>query len=426
METCVDKNGNDDNTTACKEVKQYNKEMMQMQTEMCFYKDVYPKPYLIIMSFDKVYSVDSITGDIHVSTINGSSKNKSDHASKYNDIEIDVVENVLYYIDDKDIKRGNFDLTRNEVFAKSVSVHDITVDWIGRRIFYIDYTNIIYQIHLKKKITSVMRLQPGLQFSSIAFDSKHGYLFLAESTELFLWLWSMTANKHDIFSVSLQSIAHDLTLDMAKEKIYWRVSNGNVFSCDYYSHNVIDFGTSGGPMAVFKDFIYIITSVGRSVVSVHNTTDQRTRRKYFLPVNNGYLDLAVAIHSITPDSNATNTFRLPLCGPNTYYRKINGSLNCTCMKGYSGECNSCQVINSVRLRGPESSIGKGRVEVFYNGEWGTICDDGWDINDAKVVCRQLGYDYYFRALLGGNVPHGSGRIWLDDVQCLFKAVCCSL
>ncbi|XP_046861618.1 uncharacterized protein LOC124454909 [Xenia sp. Carnegie-2017] len=172
------------------------------------------------MSFDKIYSVDSITGDIYVSTINGSSKNKSDHASRYNDIEIDVVENVLYYIDDNDIKRGNLALTRNEIFAKNVSVHDITVDWIGRRIFYIDSTNIIYQIYLKKEITSVMRLQPGLQFSSIAFDSKQGYLFLAESTELFLWLWSMTANKHHILSVSLQSIAYDLTLDMAKEKIY--------------------------------------------------------------------------------------------------------------------------------------------------------------------------------------------------------------
>ncbi|XP_046861514.1 low-density lipoprotein receptor-related protein 5-like [Xenia sp. Carnegie-2017] len=185
------------------------------------------------MSFDKIYSVDFITGDIHVSTINGSSKNKSDHASRYNDIEIDVVESVLYYIDDKDIKRGNLDLTRNEIFAKNVSVHDITVDWIGRRIFYIDSTNIIYQIYLnftlQKNITSEMRLQPGLQFSSIAFDSKHGYLFLAESTELFLWLWNKTANKHHILSVSLQSIAHDLTLDMAKEKIYWRVSNGNIF-----------------------------------------------------------------------------------------------------------------------------------------------------------------------------------------------------
>ncbi|XP_046863502.1 deleted in malignant brain tumors 1 protein-like, partial [Xenia sp. Carnegie-2017] len=92
-----------------------------------------------------------------------------------------------------------------------------------------------------------------------------------------------------------------------------------------------------------------------------------------------------------------------------------GSHNCTHDKDAGIQCS---VINSVRLRGPESSIGKGRVEVFYNGEWGTICDDGWDINDAKVVCRQLGYDYYFRALLRRNVPRGSGRIWLDDVQCV--------
>ena len=52
---------------------------------------------------------------------------------------------------------------------------------------------------------------------------------------------------------------------------------------------------------------------------------------------------------------------------------------------------------AVRLGGPLSRNGTGRVHVFYNGAWGVMSSYGWDINNAKVVCRELGYKYAIKA-----------------------------
>ena len=70
----------------------------------------------------------------------------------------------------------------------------------------------------------------------------------------------------------------------------------------------------------------------------------------------------------------------------------------------------------LRLVGGET-VNEGRVEVYYDSQWGTVCDDGWHFRDADVICKLLGYE---RASLIYNRAHfgeGTGPIWIDEIEC---------
>ncbi|XP_056117916.1 galectin-3-binding protein A-like [Rhinichthys klamathensis goyatoka] len=70
---------------------------------------------------------------------------------------------------------------------------------------------------------------------------------------------------------------------------------------------------------------------------------------------------------------------------------------------------------NIRLVGDLPS--SGRVEIYHDGQWGTVCDDGWDVAEAQVVCRQMGFPGAISVTSGGQYGEGSGPVWLDDMNC---------
>lgn len=82
-----------------------------------------------------------------------------------------------------------------------------------------------------------------------------------------------------------------------------------------------------------------------------------------------------------------------------------GSHNCRHVEDVKVVCSS------LRLRGGTT---RGLLEVYHNGEWGTVCDDHFTEIDAQVACREMGFSGGSVGRWGGQ---GAGRIWLDDVRC---------
>ena len=68
----------------------------------------------------------------------------------------------------------------------------------------------------------------------------------------------------------------------------------------------------------------------------------------------------------------------------------------------------------IRLAG-SADFYSGRVELYYNGHWGTVCNDNWMLRSSHVVCRQMGLGPALGSQAGGN---GLGTSWLNNVMCM--------
>ncbi|KAF1374453.1 hypothetical protein PFLUV_G00229260 [Perca fluviatilis] len=131
------------------------------------------------------------------------------------------------------------------------------------------------------------------------------------------------------------------------------------------------------------------------------------------------------IHSVECTGTEVHLAACPL-----EFSKRNATFTCeggmaavvSCMPGplfmqNSGLKKKPKISSTVRLKGG-ARLGEGRVEVLKDNEWGTVCDDRWNLLSASIVCRELGFGSAKEALTGARMGQGMGPIYMNEVKCL--------
>lgn len=76
---------------------------------------------------------------------------------------------------------------------------------------------------------------------------------------------------------------------------------------------------------------------------------------------------------------------------------------------------------TVQLVGWGNVTFQGRVQMFHNGTWDEVCGNSWDLKDASVVCRQLGFPGALVAVRSSDFQRTDGKrgnLWIHNVHCI--------
>ncbi|XP_072341966.1 scavenger receptor cysteine-rich domain-containing protein DMBT1-like [Scyliorhinus torazame] len=103
-------------------------------------------------------------------------------------------------------------------------------------------------------------------------------------------------------------------------------------------------------------------------------------------------------------------------GNETHLQNCSSSLFNSSLTAITGIGLLCSDHMQLRLSDGGSQC-TGRVEVYYNKSWGSVCDDSWDLTDADVVCKQLGCGNALEMAIPASCEPDSGPVWLDDLKC---------
>ncbi|XP_028412347.1 pro-epidermal growth factor-like [Dendronephthya gigantea] len=447
----------EDNSSGCTAEKEYLQERMRMHSEMCFYDGPYPEQYMFLATKTAILAVDLTTLDETVVV---------DGKGNIYTLDIDMKNKKIYFAEeDKEIRRANYDGTYEEIVVNDTKTQALTIDWIGRRIFWIDYYNNIINVATldgKDSRTLIKTRRPV----DIAIDPIEGYLFWTEYVRGKVMRRHLATKKEKQIYGFNRDNEYFLAFDYNRKRVYAYDGYGTVnviIEMDYDGLNInqtTNYGAAvlSGWMSVdvIGDFLYWKERSSPIVIKM-NVTSRDISRYIPLPKRFDVRKLLVVDKNRQPEGGCQN-----VSCRHGYCLNINGTDKCHCDNGTKYDGESCTDINEclsspcmnltgflkscnntpgsyvcmcengpsvdgkgceanvelkIRLNGSSNNM-SGRVEIYHpKFGWGTVCDDLWDMKDGHVICRQLGFVGANKTRDKAYYGEGSGHILLDDVLC---------